>query len=480
MERVDIDKLSEQIAELEAYDEAVVKLFLQNLLSEIKQELEAGNEVNLEGLGVLSLIEKSGDKFSNLQFEEEFKEEVNAPFSLFEPIELVAASVKESSQELEHKTEEQIKEESIEEATPLEADAQEEATAEVSKEDAMAIVSPSESSEDEIEATVEPLKIAEDKEEATEESLIATEAKTEVAPVVTQEQSIQEAEVTEVTEVSDTKDPAESKISQPSEESSPSIEEEAEDRVSENEVEAEPEQEKDSETLIVEEKVETPQAERNVEEESDKKEIPLAPIGSYQRPPAHDEDAIIHLRRRKKSVQMNWIGIIIFVFIVGILVYYAPKYISDFSDSDKPNAPIIVEQVEPAVAMPTDALVDTAASEIVVEEVVEVVTTPDVKNEEVIAETKPAVATKEEKSEVRPKSVILKKGERLALLARRYYGSMFFWVYIYDYNKAVYPDPDLIPLGAKLLLPAPSEYDMDKDDPKSIERAKAKIDALKK
>ena len=80
----------------------------------------------------------------------------------------------------------------------------------------------------------------------------------------------------------------------------------------------------------------------------------------------------------------------------------------------------------------------------------------------------------------RPRSVVLKKGERLALLARRYYGSMFFWVYIYDYNKAVYPNPDLIPLGAKLLLPSPSEYGINKDDPKSIERAKAKIKTLKK
>ncbi len=475
MERVGIDKLSEQIAELVAYDEAVVKLFMRNLLSVIKQEIEAGNEVKLEGLGVFSLIEKGGEMFSNLQFEEEFKEEVNAPFSLFEPIELVAASVKESSQELEHKTQEQINEETIEESTPLEAYAQEEAQTELPKETPMAIEINSESSEDKIEATEEPLIIPEDKVEVSEEPLISTEDKTEVAPVLTEEQSVKEVEAKGSTDVE------ESKITQPSEEfSSPSIEEKAEDIVLENDVEAEPEQEKDAEALIIEEKVEALQAQQNEDDESDKKEIPLAPIGSYQRPPAHDEDAIIHLRRRKKSVQMNWIGIIIFMFIVGILVCYAPKYISDFKNADESSMPAIVEQIEPVVEVSSEVSADTKKTDIVVEAEEEDIT-PEVTEEEVVEEIKPeVVAEVKDKLPARPKSVKLKKGERLALLARRYYGSMFFWVYIYDYNKSVYPDPDLIPLGAELLLPSPSVYGIDKDDPESIEKAKAKIETLKK
>ena len=435
MERIDIDRISEQIAELEAYDEAVVRLFLQNLLSQIRQEIEAGNEVNLEGLGLFSLVEKGGDKFSNLQFEEEYKEEVNAPFSLFEPIELVAASVKESSQELERKTIEQINEESIEESTPLDADV--------------------------IEQTI-PLVLLETPLEGEEK---VKEVSDEASEVSSQEEL--QAEDSE-----DKQHPEEA----PSVVMAESVDATVEDGAEQEEEEI-LDQTEESEVTKVEqtEQVEAIPVVASVETDS-----------SYRHIPTHDEDAIIHLRRRKKNVQMNWISIVVFIFIVGVLVYYAPKYISDFRSPDQQTQPALIEQVEATVVASTDTLDETTKTEEVVEEVkapipATTVTTPVVKKQEVKKEVKPAVVLEEEvKMLPRPRSVVLKKGERLALLARRYYGSMFFWVYIYDYNKAVYPNPDLIPLGAKLLLPSPSEYGINKDDPKSIERAKAKIKTLKK
>ena len=72
-----------------------------------------------------------------------------------------------------------------------------------------------------------------------------------------------------------------------------------------------------------------------------------------------------------------------------------------------------------------------------------------------------------------PKRVTLRSGERLTLLALRYYGSKFFWVYIYEANKARYADPDNIPAGADLIIPAPGEFGIDASNPASIERAKA-------
>ncbi len=439
MEKIGIDEISEQIAELEAYDEAVVKLFVQNLLHQIKNELEAGNDVKLDGLGLLSIIEKSGDKFSNLHFEEEFKKEVNEPFSLFEPIELTAANIKESSQELEHKTLEQINEESIEESTPLEADSCQESTSQTLLDEP--------STEDTV--TVHD-SLSADIEEATQEqaSLDDEVHSSQNTTSLVEEVVREEASLTEQAPLA--LDAPEAETEEVANEVTPS-----------------------SDELALTQDTTTIETQEVIQEKT-----PTVQIGSYKRPPAHDEEAVLHLRRRKKSVQMNWISIVVFIFIVSVLVCYAPKYISDFKKDNVINDPVVVEQAVAAV-IPTDAMSDTI-DEVVVEQV-EVVTTAEIKKPTVKNEEKPSVVLEEEvKMLPRPRSIVLKKGERLALLARRYYGCMFFWVYIYDYNKAVYPDPDLIPSGAKLLLPPPSEYAMDKDDPKSIERAKDMIRTLKK
>ncbi len=446
MERIGKDEICEQIAELESCDEAIVKLFVQNLLSQVKKELEEGNEVRLDGLGILSIIEKSGDKFSNLQFEEEFKEDVNAPFSLFEPIELTAATIKESAQDIEHKTIEQINKESDEEAKPLEADAAKESTLQISEEAPLSEDAPAAINGDEVAKEESSLS---EKNTSSEDSPAIIEAK---------EVATEESPLSEETPLS--------------EDTPTTIEEE---KVAVEKVSLSKENTSEQGSLALEE--ETTQEE--IQEET-----PVVPIGTYQRPPAHDEEAKLHLRRRKKRVRMNWVSVVVFIFIISVLVYFAPKYMSGFSNSDEAKTPMLVEQVQTSVVTSTEVISDTVEVEIeaeAVEETLEDTAIPEVNNTEVEKEEKPAVVpVLGVNTQPLPESVVLENGERLALLARRYYGSMYFWVYIYDYNKAVYPNPDMIPVGAKLLLPPPSEYAMDKDDPESIERAKAMIDDLKK
>lgn len=87
-------------------------------------------------------------------------------------------------------------------------------------------------------------------------------------------------------------------------------------------------------------------------------------------------------------------------------------------------------------------------------------------------EPEPTPAPVEEKQTAETLAhVTIEPGSRLTLLALDYYGSKIFWVYIYEYNKAIIKDPNNIPVGTKLGIPAPSLYDIDAKNKESIERA---------
>jgi len=70
-------------------------------------------------------------------------------------------------------------------------------------------------------------------------------------------------------------------------------------------------------------------------------------------------------------------------------------------------------------------------------------------------------------------NVKIEPGSRLTLLALEYYGNKIFWVYIYEHNKAAIDDPNNVPVGTELSIPAPELYDIDAKSRTSIEKASA-------
>lgn len=118
----------------------------------------------------------------------------------------------------------------------------------------------------------------------------------------------------------------------------------------------------------------------------------------------------------------------------------------------------------PAVAHAADsttAAADTAAA----------VDTTDVKayEPEPVAKPEPEtpVASKEQVFKVTNTAY-------LSNISRKFYGHYAFWVYIYLENKDVIKDPDNLPVGAELRIPAPEKYGINKDDPESVRRAEIK------
>ncbi len=70
-------------------------------------------------------------------------------------------------------------------------------------------------------------------------------------------------------------------------------------------------------------------------------------------------------------------------------------------------------------------------------------------------------------------TVVLKPGDRLNLLALKYYGDKIFWVYIYEANKSVIPKPDNVPTGITIRIPKPDPKIIDPQNEALIAKAKA-------
>lgn len=80
---------------------------------------------------------------------------------------------------------------------------------------------------------------------------------------------------------------------------------------------------------------------------------------------------------------------------------------------------------------------------------------------------RPAVDQRSDQQEV----VELSAGQSLRALAQRKYGDSVFWVYIYEENREHIADPDKVPIGTRLTLPAARKYGIDAQDTKARQRA---------
>lgn len=84
-----------------------------------------------------------------------------------------------------------------------------------------------------------------------------------------------------------------------------------------------------------------------------------------------------------------------------------------------------------------------------------------------------------------PAQIITRPGMTLRSLARRYYGSEVFWVYLYDRNMRVLSSldsssPDILLSGIQLELPRPADYGIDATEPLSLQRACQQAKSLEK
>ena len=126
----------------------------------------------------------------------------------------------------------------------------------------------------------------------------------------------------------------------------------------------------------------------------------------------------------------------------------------------KPKAPAVEKQVEHKAMHP--AHIEAPQAPVVADTL-----------QPVEPSTAPAVETSASPSSSAEviERVRLRPGDRLSRLALKKYGHKAFWVYIYEENRAQLKNPDNIPVGAVITLPAASKYQINASDTNSVNKA---------
>lgn len=92
---------------------------------------------------------------------------------------------------------------------------------------------------------------------------------------------------------------------------------------------------------------------------------------------------------------------------------------------------------------------------------------------------KSAAAVDASKWEVQ-REITLGQGERLTLVAQKYYGDKVYWVYLYQANRDRIPNPNKITAGTKIRIPVAPASVVNPKDPASLQKAAALEEAYRK
>ena len=161
-----------------------------------------------------------------------------------------------------------------------------------------------------------------------------------------------------------------------------------------------------------------------------------------------------------------WIFVALGIAMAFCLFIYLLSIQPELEMKDKASA--AVEAVQPSPAPVVPAVPVQSASE------PDTLQTTSIANQKVstssVAPSEAVVSTASSQAETIER-VRLRPGDRLSRLALKKYGNKAFWVYIYEENRAQLKDPDNIPVGAVITLPAASKYQINAGDTNSINRA---------
>lgn len=169
---------------------------------------------------------------------------------------------------------------------------------------------------------------------------------------------------------------------------------------------------------------------------------------------------------QKKPKNSLWIWVIFFVTILLLSIW---SYISNEAQKREDSIEIkdmeIMDSLKAATSIPDSIQpisdsIQTKKDSLKVH--VELPKTPPTQEQEIQTTTNGILAVVE-----------LKKGQRLTWLSEKYYGHKAFWVYIYEANKDIIKNPNVIPEGATIQIPKPDPRIINANNPTLVAKAKA-------
>lgn len=190
-------------------------------------------------------------------------------------------------------------------------------------------------------------------------------------------------------------------------------------------------------------------------------ESELVPEVSHTEEEATSQSVEVRPDPYTKKLMCLMITLILFV-LLGIVACLNRDFIRAYLQKDR----LEVEKVQ---SVPVDTDMPVVSDTVETPEDTIAVLPPDLETEQ---EEKEPVETQEE--EVVIDRITIKSGDRLTMIARSYYGHKLFWVYIYEYNKAKIANPNNVPIGTEIEIPAARLYDINAKDRASLDKAAAK------
>lgn len=459
--KVTFPELVEQVAQYANTSKRMSELFLKELFATISQSLIDGESVKVKGIGTFKLTEVSPRKSVDVNTGEEIEipghkklsfapdkdmaEAINQPFMHFET-EILDDDV----------TDDQLA--AIDAGVPTEAPAEaapvEEETDDTAATEAPAAEAPVAAEE---EVVMPPVFVAPVEEPESEEA--ETEAE---APVEPSEEVSAEEEA-----------PAEVPVQEPADEPEEAVSEE--ETEIEDEVEPEPVTEVEPSAVTeLEDEAEVAEAEGESEAEAEMVSEELA-----------DERVGQEIDKRRITRRSLLEGFVVGVVTTLIVTLFAYRlYLMKGYEATPADEEPFTEHVSTdSVATPEQALAENSdAADADKQKADEEQKKAEEDKKKAEEEKKKAEEEKQKAEAAKPTTAnvaagttdTIKPGTNLYRMSRKHYGSDKFWVYIYEENKAKYPNPNTIPVGAVLHIPQLGKYGAKAGDPASIAAAKKK------
>ncbi len=453
--KVTFPELVEQVAQYANTSKRMSELFLKELFATISQSLIDGESVKVKGIGTFKLTEVSPRKSVDVNTGEEIEipghkklsfapdkdmaEAINQPFMHFET-EILDDDV----------TDDQLA--AIDAGVPTEAPAAdtpaEEETADTAAAEAPAAEAPVAAEE---EVVMPPVFVAPVEEPESEEAEAEAEAPVEPSEEVpAEEEALAEVPVQEPAD--EPEEAVTGEESEIEEETEPEAEAEPEDEAEDAEAEGEPEGEAESEMVSEE------LADERVGQEIDKRRI-----------------------TRRSLLEGFVVGVV--TTLIVTLFAYRLYLMKGYEATPADEEPFVEHVSTDSVATTEQALAENSTeADADKQKADEEQKKADEEKQKAEEEKKKAEEEKQKAEAAKPTTAnvaagttdTIKPGTNLYRMSRKHYGSDKFWVYIYEENKAKYPNPNTIPVGAVLHIPQLEKYGAKAGDPASIAAAKKK------
>lgn len=448
--KVTFPELVEQVAQYANTSKRMSELFLKELFATISQSLIDGESVKVKGIGTFKLTEVSPRKSVDVNTGEEIEipghkklsfapdkdmaEAINQPFMHFET-EILDDDV----------TDDQLA--AIDAGEPTEAPAAD-TPAEEEADDTAAAEAPIAAEE---EVVMPPVFVAPVEEPEPEDAEAGAEA-----PVEPSEEAPAEEETPAEVPAQEPADEPEEAVteeeSEIEEEVEPVAVAEPEDEAEVAEAEGEPEAEAESEMVSEE------LADERVGQEIDKRRI-----------------------TRRSLLEGFVVGVV--TTLIVTLFAYRLYLMKGYEATPADEEPFTEHVSTDSVATPEQALAENSTEADADKQKADEEQKKTEEDKKKAEEEKKKAEEEKQKAEAAKSTTAnvaagttdtIKPGTNLYRMSRKHYGSDKFWVYIYEENKAKYPNPNTIPVGAVLHIPQLEKYGAKAGDPASIAAAKKK------